>query len=294
MSLSERIQWRPPNPNSLLSNFETRCQNAKQQPFLDERLMDDIPSACAWRNFRRPRLRRFKLQGSVNFTKLLGYGLDGIVWKVEIGGCVYALKVFWDNHAPEDTRYWAIQRECQNASLLEMMRFAIEHSSDSIWLNPEPKTFHDAVLNLHAFSDEGRRRQLFRKKPGVVQYSNTPQLRKCHGWTMMTGKELYALPSFARPSAVRVDRIMRDISPSEDYYAIVYEYVSDGQSGLATDEVQAQLDFFWLTGFCLVPLRTENWKGTGILVDMADLVCPWHAAWFPSLYKRRGAREVTQ
>ncbi|KAH8650414.1 hypothetical protein BGZ61DRAFT_542225 [Ilyonectria robusta] len=138
------------------------------QPFLDERSMDDATSACAWRDFHRPRLWRFKLQGTVNFTKLLGYGLDGIVWRLEIGGCVYALKVFWDNHAPEDTRYWAIQRECQNASLLEMIRFAIEHSSDSIWLNPEPKTFHDAILNLHAFSDEGRRRQLFRKTPGVV------------------------------------------------------------------------------------------------------------------------------
>ncbi|KAH8650413.1 hypothetical protein BGZ61DRAFT_469394 [Ilyonectria robusta] len=35
---------------------------------------------------------------------------------------------------------------------------------------------------------------------------------------MINGKELCALPSLARPSAARVDGVMRDISPSEDYY----------------------------------------------------------------------------
>ncbi|KAM5368762.1 hypothetical protein ACJZ2D_009316 [Fusarium nematophilum] len=294
MSLSERIDWQPPQPDLLLSNFEKRCHIAKQQPFLDERSMDDTRSACAWRNFRRPRLGHFEHQGRINFTKLLGYGLDGMVWKINVDDCAYALKVFWDNHPPKDTRYWAVQRECQNASLLEMMRFAVENSSDSIWLHPQPKTFRNALLNLHAFSDEGRTRQLFRNTPGAIQYSTTPHLRKCYGWIVISGKELCALPSKVRTPEAKVDDVVREISPNEDYHAVVYEYVSNTRCTLSTEAVQAQLDFFWLAGFCLVPLRIENWKGTGILVDMADLICPWHAAWFPSQYEQRDAREVTQ
>lgn len=283
----------------------------KEKPFLDEKLMDDGPTPCAWSNFRRPLLRRFKQQGTFAFTDLLGYGYDGVVWKVEVGGQVYALKVvcfvlhppsrgnslttkFWDNQPPEGTRYWAVQRECQNASLLESMRYAIEGSPDPIWLNPEPKTLRDAALNLHAFSDEGLDRKLFRNKPGAVKYSTVPNLRKCHGWTMMSGKELYALPPILRPGEVRIDGKMRELLRSESYHAIVYEYVSDSGHALDTEAVQSQLDFFWLTGFCLVPMRADNWEGAGVLVDMADLVCPWHAGWFTSLYKRRDAKEVMQ
>ncbi|PNY22354.1 Uncharacterized protein TCAP_07149 [Tolypocladium capitatum] len=256
--------------------------------------MDDTTIACAWENFRRPLLRRFKLQGKAKFIDLVGYGLDGIVWKVEIGGCIVALKVFWDSRAPDDTRYWAIQRECQNASLLQKMHFAIEHSSDSIWLNPEPKTFDDALRNLHAFSDEGRRRQRFRNTPGAVEYTDALRTRKCFGWTTISGEELCALRPDSRPPEMNMDGVIREISPTECYYAIVYEYVPDTQCALAADVLQAQLDFFWLSGFCLVPLRAENWKGPGILLDLADLICPWQAAWFASLYRQRRAREVTQ
>ncbi|RSL58327.1 hypothetical protein CEP51_014092 [Fusarium floridanum] len=205
MSLSERVRWQPPKPDPILSDFERRCRAAKEQPFLDEKLIDDTTTACAWANFRRPRLGRFKQQGAFTFTNLLGYGQDGIVWKVDAGGQVYALKVFWDNHPPEGTRYWAIQRECQNASLLETMRHATERSGNPIWLNPKPKTWRDAALNLHAFSNEGLDRKLFRETPGAVKYSALPHLRKCYGWTMMSGKELCALPSILRPREMRPD-----------------------------------------------------------------------------------------
>lgn len=91
-----------------------------------------------------------------------------------------------------------------------------------------------------------------------------------------------------------MDGVIREILPTEYYYAIVYEYVPDTQCALTADVLQAQLDFFWLSGFCLVPLRAENWTGPGILLDLADLICPWQAAWFASLYKQQRAREVTQ
>jgi hypothetical protein len=92
MSLSERIQWKPPQPDSRVSNFEKECQTEKQQAFLDDALESPI-ALCTWQHLRYPRLRRFKLEGEIAFTRLLGFGLDGIVWKVEICSHAYALKV---------------------------------------------------------------------------------------------------------------------------------------------------------------------------------------------------------
>ncbi|KAM4055258.1 kinetochore sim4 complex subunit FTA2 domain-containing protein [Hirsutella rhossiliensis] len=107
--------------------------------------MDEREITCTWSDFRRPMLRRCNLQDNLTFIDLVGYGLDGIVWKVEIDNRIAALKVFWDTEAPEDTRYWAMQRECQNASLLQMIHFATEHYPNSIWLKPNPRTFSDAM-----------------------------------------------------------------------------------------------------------------------------------------------------
>ncbi|EWZ78679.1 hypothetical protein FOWG_17097 [Fusarium oxysporum f. sp. lycopersici MN25] len=294
MSPSERIQWQPPNSNSVLENFEKRCHHAKAQPFLDEKPMNDTAAACAWENFCRPLLGRFTRHGRIDFIKLLGYGQDGIVWEVVIDSQTYALKVFWDNQPPEGTRYWAFQRECQNASLLMKMRFAIDSSSDPIWLNPNPTTFRDAASNLHAFSNEGRSRQLHRKTLGAVKYSTAPRLRECYGWTSISGKELCTRLSILHPPEVRLGDEVRKLSPTEEYRAIVYEYVPSSDVGLDVDVVQAQLDFLWLGGWCLVPLQPANWGGVGILLDMGDPICLWHAGWFKSWYKRRYAREITE
>ncbi|RDA91336.1 hypothetical protein CP533_1584 [Ophiocordyceps camponoti-saundersi (nom. inval.)] len=271
MSLFERIQWRPPEPSSFVSDFDRRYQKEKQQPFRDERLMDETTITCAWADFRRPLLKRCNLQGNLNFIKLLGYGMDGIVWKAEIGRQVVALKVFWDNQAPGDTQYWALQRECQNASILQMIRLAVEQDAESIWLNPEPKTLRGALQNLHAFSDEGRRRQRFRDTPGAINYSNLPQTRKAFGWTTVESEQLYALRAHLRPRAIQIDGLRREISGHETYYAIVYEYLPDHHGAFAADVVQSSLDLFWLSGFCLVPFRAANWKSPGILLDLADL-----------------------
>jgi hypothetical protein len=70
---------------------------------------------------------------------------------------------------PEGTRYWAIQRECHNAALLQMIQAAVVQSPDeTVFLAPEPKTLLDAGANLHAFSDEGRRAPRFRRLAGAV------------------------------------------------------------------------------------------------------------------------------
>lgn len=93
MSSTGRISWQPPEPDPSLARFEARCQKAKQQPFLDERPMSEVVTSCAWRNFRQPHLGHFEHQGKINFKRLLGYGVDGVVWKTTIDERVYALKV---------------------------------------------------------------------------------------------------------------------------------------------------------------------------------------------------------
>ncbi|KAG6209100.1 hypothetical protein E4U34_007719 [Claviceps purpurea] len=296
MSLSEGSQQQPPDPCPL-SRFERRCIRAKQQPFLDERPMSDTAAACAWKDFRHPLLGRFTHPGSFKFMKVLGFGVDGVVWKVRIDSQTYALKVFWHTKAPEGTDYWALQRECHNASLIAKMRFAIENSSEPIWLKPNPKTFDDAASNLHAFSAEGRSEQRFRDMPGAVEYSNStaPRLRECYGWTSISGKELWALPPRLRPPQLTIDRHeVRNMWPTEEYRAIVYEYVPSSEAGLDAEVVQAQLDFFWLGGWCMVPMRIENWGGAGILLDISDAICLCHAGWHTHRYWRTEAKDVMQ
>lgn len=207
--------------------------------------------------------------------------------------CLRVRGQFWDNAAPEGTSLWAVQRECHNAALLQMIQTAVGKSDETIYLHPEPKTREDAIGNLYAFSDEGRRTQEFRDIPGAVQYTSIPRLRECYGWTKIRGRELHNLPRDLRPPSVVIDEVSREIRRTEEYYAIVYEFFPEEQRPLDMAIVQYQLDFYWRAGFCLaIYLKPENWKHPGVLIDMADLICPWHAGWFPSNYVRRAAKEV--
>lgn len=61
-------------------------------------------------------------------------------------------------------RYWAVQRECQNNALLQMIQTAIK-MLDAIHLNPDSKTLNDDIGNLHAFSREGQKGQKFKSLP---------------------------------------------------------------------------------------------------------------------------------
>ncbi|PNP49206.1 hypothetical protein THARTR1_10008 [Trichoderma harzianum] len=114
------------------------------------------PPDSSWASFRRPLLRACPLsQQQIIWHDKLGYGVDGTVWKVEINGRFYALKVFWDNKAPDGMRYWGFQRECQNAALLQMIRSTVETPTEPIYLKGESKSWKDAARNLYAFSTEG-------------------------------------------------------------------------------------------------------------------------------------------
>ncbi|KAG6091817.1 hypothetical protein E4U31_007204 [Claviceps sp. LM219 group G6] len=269
---------------------------ARKPSFIDEKSMSESAAACAWRDFQKPRLGRFTHQRSIRFTKLLGWGEDGIVWRVRIDSKTYALKIFWDIE-PRILNYFAFERECQNASLLAKMRFAIENSGDSIWLHPNPKTHREGVYNLHAFSDEGRSRQRYRDMPDAVKYSAPPRLRECYGWTLISGEEIWSMPKPLRPPIIRLGQHGRDYRlffRPQQYYAIVYEYIPHSEAGLNVDVVQPQLDFFQLGGWCLAPIKRNNWGGDGILLDMSDTISPFQIQWHRWLYSRRRATDVTE
>ncbi|KAH8909443.1 hypothetical protein BR93DRAFT_924428 [Coniochaeta sp. PMI_546] len=271
------------------SPFVKHCREANKRPFLDEQPMVGSPD-CSWRHFRRPLLRKCPFEAEIEFGEQLGFGIDGIVWKVNIGGRTFALKVFWDNVVPGGLRYYAIQRECHNLALLQMIQSAVLQSNEPIYLNPDPKTFQDAVANLQAFCAEGRQRQRFRKMPDAAQYTSTPRIRECFGWTTVNGSQLFALPWGKRPPVHRFKNELRALRPDEDYFAIVYEFIPECGGGAlpaTAADIQSQLDFFWLIGFCFVPvMRTEEWHRFGLFMDMSDLVCPWSAGWSNMAYRR--------
>ncbi|KAF6810452.1 hypothetical protein CPLU01_15304 [Colletotrichum plurivorum] len=174
-----------------------------------------------------------------------------------------------------------------------MMQSAIEQADEPIYLNPNPETRKHALLNLQAFSDEGRRKTKLKECPEVVRCTSTASLKRCFGWTKVAGQEHWNLGPRRGPPCIRENRITKQISRDEEYYAIIYEFIPEIQRPPDRDMVQSQLDFYWLVGFCLAePLRLDNWKGRGILVDMADLICPWSAGWFPKRYERRLAEEL--
>ncbi|KAK2036350.1 hypothetical protein LZ31DRAFT_483984 [Colletotrichum somersetense] len=256
------------------SSFLARCQQAKKEPFVDPQPMTETPP-CAWKNFCPPLLRQFDPEAKIEWKERVGYGLDGI---------------FWDNTSPEGNRYWAVQRECHNAALLQILQASMK-SNTPIFLNPTPKTKKQALINLQAFSDEGRRQRKLEKLPNRVS-PTVPQIRECFGWTKVTGQKLWGLGPKNTPPSTTLDGIRREIWPDEEYYAIVYDFVPESQS-LDNDVVQSQLDFYYLVGFCLtVPMRKDNWKGCGMLVDMADLICPWHVGWSVGMFRRRLANEL--
>ncbi|KAK5661241.1 hypothetical protein OQA88_11134 [Cercophora sp. LCS_1] len=267
--------------------------DAAQTPFRDDAPMVGPPRTTA-ADFKMPRLRRclFDLDGMVWEARMDG-GMDGYVWKVRFGAQgPYVLKVFWDAKPVDFPTYYAPQRECQNAALLQMMQTAVEQAaaaSRPIFVNAKPTTWDDAIANLAVFSDEARLEQPSaadrgsEPPPGLRKISTMPRMKSCYGWLTIPGKVFQELRLSLRPPPVQVDRIKRYLAPDQEYIAIVYEYVEEGENH--PDTMQKAMDFFWLAGFSRTfsPL-SGNWK-SGVLVDLSDIVPPYGYGWEAKLYE---------
>ncbi|RSM19764.1 hypothetical protein CDV31_001395 [Fusarium ambrosium] len=265
-------------------------ERAMQVPFLDDKPMNGPPS-CTEQDFKQPHLRRCTFDFStIVWERKLGGGLDGYVWKVWFGETgPFALKVFWDTEPPDFRHYYAAQRECQNAAVLQMIEAAIAQAaaeSKSIRVLANPKTKQEARYNLFWFSDEAHLAS-FPEDLEAVEITSMPRFRKCYGWLKFNGEVFKSLPVGLRVHPRTVSKVQRSISFSKDYTAIVYEYVEEGENDEAVVE---EVDrFCWLTGFShnLSP-AARNWK-SGVLVDLADIIYARGYGWRQGTYKPRTA-----
>ncbi|KAJ4162719.1 hypothetical protein NW754_014137 [Fusarium falciforme] len=261
-------------------------QRAMQVPFLDDKPMNGPPS-CTEQDLKLPHLRQCTFDfNTIAWERKLGGGLDGYVWKVWFGEKgPFALKVFWDTEPPEFHHYYAAQRECQNAAVFQVIEAAIAQAaveSRPIRVLANPKTKQEARYNLFWFSDEARLAS-FPEDLEAVEITSMPRFRKCYGWVKFSGEILKTLPIKLRAQPRTVSKIQRSISSSNEYTAIVYEYVEEGENKEAVVE---EVDrFCWLTGFShnLSP-AARNWK-SGVLVDLADIVHARGYGWHEVTYK---------
>ncbi|EGX97240.1 hypothetical protein CCM_01900 [Cordyceps militaris CM01] len=257
-------------------------------PFLDETLMAGPPS-CKLADFATPRLRRCTFdQEDVQFENRLDGGLDGYVWKVTLGNerrGPFALKMFWDNEPPKFERYYAAQRECQNAAIFQMMEAAV--STSNVRVLDMPRDRCEAEQNYYAFSDELRDENPDADTEDTRLISSIPRMVRCYGWMKISGS---TVPEELRAPPLTVGKIQRLMPSDENYIAVIYEFVEDGDNEpCAVDEV---LDFLWHGGFCsaLSPLG-KNWK-SGVLIDLSDIIHVFGFAWNKALYGCRSAAQI--
>ncbi|KJZ79989.1 hypothetical protein HIM_00703 [Hirsutella minnesotensis 3608] len=208
-------------------------------------------------DFEVPRLRRCPFNpASIDWksSTRIGGGLDGYLWKVFFEGHgPYVLK-FWDAVPPDFEHYYAVQRECQNTALLQMMQAAVQEAaaeSTEILVSASPRTRDEALANLLAFSTEGRQLQPSSEHSGISAISSMPRVTKCYGWLKFSGRFFFRMPESKRAPTIRVDKITRNISPDREYTAIVYEYIEEGDNNR-----RRWTGFFGLRAFAtLSPLR---------------------------------------
>ncbi|OAA66692.1 hypothetical protein SPI_01268 [Niveomyces insectorum RCEF 264] len=261
------------------------------------------PPPCRKADFKKPRLRKCPFDlGTILWAKaeILGAGYDGHVWKVQFQGDEkdYVIKVFW-NTGPQEWGYYAVQRECQNNAILQMIQTAVEDAkktSHPILVRARPVAYAGAMANLLAFSDEARQSA---EKPhsaddapadpdAMVPIEDVPRFVTCYGWLDFSGQEIRKMPKSARPRCYQ-DSVgtVSELSEDGEYKALVYEYIPKGPNDLET--VRATYQFLWRVGFCVsLVSHPGNWHQS-VLIDMSDIVCLRSVGWSDAGYRLRSA-----
>ncbi|KAK3363943.1 hypothetical protein B0T25DRAFT_418272, partial [Lasiosphaeria hispida] len=233
--------------------------------------------------FKHPALRRCRFDPeTIKWCGLVGDGDEGCVFKVQFGDeGPFAVKIFW-NSVPQPGGigpYWPFQYECRNAAILDQMRSAV--ADVPVTIHRDPLTRDEALRNIWAFSTEGRAhrktKEEKRKKQAEgsagendvsgsdkkITISSLPDIPICHGWLKFDAAKIPWPYTTYQRCRDPVDMAM------QDRYAIVYDYVSSGKVDI--EVAQAQFDFFYRTGFAMMPHRESNWR-QGRLVDFGDLL----------------------
>ncbi|KAL7796523.1 hypothetical protein V8C37DRAFT_372050 [Trichoderma ceciliae] len=266
------------------------------KPFLNEEPMEGPPRYRGI-DFKNPRLRRSTFDPkTIVFESRLGGGADGYVWKVRFGdGGPFALKVFWDQVPPsKDGTYYAMQRECQNAAVLQMMEASVASQPVVVYDRPEGK--QDAMENYFSFCEEnftGKRGWAAAEEvppPGTRFISTFPRMTKCYGWVKLRNDLWMELPASLQASHKDVGKVRRLVESHLDCIAVVYELVEQGENETCT--VEEVDNFLWHAGFAYtVEPHAKNWR-SGVLVDHAEIVHTRGFGWNEEDYMKRTAEQM--
>lgn len=275
------------------------------------------PPPTAWRDFIRPKLRRFPGHGAnIQWLDYLGHGIHGLVFKVKFGDDdPVALKIvsrsttrtasslhktatltnpeFWQTRRPKrqprpngqgyTAPEWGLENECLTVALLEKMKWlmadAKSHADRPISPLRKPITNRHAAFNLYAFSDEAKCSTPSSPSPeDTIPLPPFPPLPICYGWTAVDRDDI---PHLDPP-------VPNDVYNEVNWHwALVYELVPGARQHLEVG--QAHLDFFYAVGFAMEPYKPDNWHG-GRLIDINDVCSPLTPGWSPTAVVPRNAK----
>ncbi|KAL8377051.1 hypothetical protein RB595_007945 [Gaeumannomyces hyphopodioides] len=244
-----------------------------------------------WKDFDAQKLRQYpKPPSSLKFRKYIGGGIEGVVLRARAENDEeVAVKIYFHNKQPEPIRgtkrLFAFERECRNCAVLELISTSLREADANdrpIVLHPRPKTREDAIRNLRAFSSDHGDKYRSDHPEGFEAVVPTVHINDCLGWMQLDGDQVWSLLG-----RLRVDH--QDLTKLPWYFAMVYKFVPKGDH--QKDVVRSQYNFFYLAGFVCAPYKKDNWRGSGILVDMGDLVLPMASEWKAYNYGRRVKKE---
>lgn len=166
-----------------------------------------------------------------------------------------------------------------------MMAAAVERaaSGSPVMVNPNPKTKEDALANILAFSNEGRREQQPAQRPKPIL--SVPRMKKCYGWLTVDSTLFRGLSRELWPPVIYSGSVKRSMSYDQEYIALVSEFVEEGDND--PEVVQDVLDFLWEGAFAhTLSSAARNWKSS-VLTDLGDIINPGDYAWKEHLYVRK-------
>ncbi|KAL8370740.1 hypothetical protein RB595_000881 [Gaeumannomyces hyphopodioides] len=246
----------------------------------------DVP--YEWKEFAAPKLRQYpKPPFSLRFREYIGGGIEGVVLRARAENDEeVAVEIYFHNKQPEPIRgtkrLFPFKRECRNCAVLELISTSLREADANdrpIVLHPRPKTRRDAIRNLRAFSSDYGDKYRSDPPEGFEAVVPTVHINDCLGWMQLDGDQVWSLLG----RRLREDH--RDLTKLPWYYAMVYKFVPEGDH--QENVIRSQYDFFYLAGFGCAQHKEDNWRGSGILVDMGDLVLPIVPEWSALYYGRR-------
>ncbi|KAL7963226.1 hypothetical protein V8C34DRAFT_267572 [Trichoderma compactum] len=275
---------------------ERRRLKAMSKPFLNDELMQG-PPRFSGQDLRQPRLRRSTFDPkTIVFECRLGGGDDGFVWKVRFDGQgPFALKVFWDQVPPQEFEsYYPMQRECQNAAVLQMMETAI--ANDPVLINQRPYGRVDAHDNYFSFSEENAIAKLGLSADsetlpeGSILITDMPRMVKCYGWVKFNSDMLEGLSINMQATHDEPQKVSKLVGSHMDCIAIVYEFIEEGQNSMV--KVGKVDNFLWFAGFAYANEPEEKSWRSSVLVDHSEIIHLRGYGWNEEDYMDRSAEQI--